>query len=294
MHNRGFSMRTLEESYQYCHQIMKDYSKSFSYAFDMLPEQQRQAIWAIYAVCRIVDDSIDIHQDVDYLHKIRRDVQLVEQHATIPETFESDEAIMTAFADTATHFQMNYQALYDLIDAVEADQDFEMFETDQGLLDYCYGVAGTVGVLLIPILATPPTDEAYEYGKQLGEALQLTNILRDVGEDFENGRIYFSVERLKAYDVSIAEEVERSKPSEAYKKLWESYAKLADDNYNEVLNHLEVYNEEARMIIELAAEVYRGILTEARKADYTLKNRVYVSTWKKNKIYRQLKKKYKE
>ena len=55
-------MSTLEENYQYCHQIMKDYSKSFSYAFDMLPEQQRRAIWAIYAVCRIVDDSIDVHK----------------------------------------------------------------------------------------------------------------------------------------------------------------------------------------------------------------------------------------
>ena len=54
---------------------------------------------------------------------------------------------------------MNFQALYDLIDTVEADQHFEMFETDRGLLDYCYGVAGTVGVLLIPILATPPSDE---------------------------------------------------------------------------------------------------------------------------------------
>ncbi|BGE81487.1 phytoene/squalene synthase family protein [Staphylococcus petrasii] len=286
-------MRTIEESYQYCHQIMKEYSKSFSYAFDMLPEQQRQAVWAIYAVCRIVDDSIDIHQDVEYLHKIRRDVQLIENHASIPETFESDEQIMLAFADTSKHFQMNYQALYDLIDTVEADQHFEMFETDQGLLDYCYGVAGTVGVLLIPILSTPPTQEAYDNGKQLGEALQLTNILRDVGEDYRNGRIYFSIERLNEFDVSIEKEIERDKPSENYQRIWEFYAKLADDNYDAVLNNLEVYNKESRMIIELAAEVYRGILNEVRKADYTLDKRVYVSTWKKNKIYRSLKKKYK-
>lgn len=286
-------MRTLEESYQYCHQIMKEYSKSFSYAFDMLPEQQRQAVWAIYAVCRIVDDSIDIHQDVDYLHKIRRDVQSIEQQTNLPTTFESDERIMTAFADTATHFQMNYQALYDLIDTVEADQHFEMFETDRGLLDYCYGVAGTVGVLLIPILSTPPTDEAYDYGKQLGEALQLTNILRDVGEDYHNGRIYFSIERLNEFDVSIEEEVQRDKPSDNYIKIWEYYATLADNDYDEVLNHLYVYNEESRMIIELAAQVYRGILTEVRKANYTLNERVYVSKWKKHKINRKLKKKYK-
>ena len=64
---------------------------------------------------------------------------------------------MTAFADAATHFQMNFQTLYDLIDTVEADQHFEMFETDRGLLDYCYGVAGTVGVLLIPIPASNAT-----------------------------------------------------------------------------------------------------------------------------------------
>lgn len=109
-------MSTLEENYQYCHQIMKDYSKSFSYAFDMLPEQQRRAIWAIYAVCRIVDDSIDVHQDVEYLHKINRDVKAIEHQTTT--TFESDDRIMTAFADAATHFQMNFQALYDLIDTV--------------------------------------------------------------------------------------------------------------------------------------------------------------------------------
>ena len=99
-------MNFVEESYQYCHKIMKDYSKSFSFAFDLLPERQRRAIWAIYSVCRIIDDSIDIHQDVDYLYKIKQDVQRIERQSDIQKLFESDQHIMTAFADTAQTFPM--------------------------------------------------------------------------------------------------------------------------------------------------------------------------------------------
>ena len=90
------------------------------------------------------------------------------------------------------------------------------------------------------------------------------------------------------------DEIERDQLSDNYIKIWEFYATLADNNYDMVLNHLDVYNEESRMIIELATQVYRGILTEVRKADYSLKDRAYVSKWKKHKIYRNLKKKYKD
>ena len=76
------------------------------------------------------------------------------------------------------------------------------------------------------------------------------------------------------------DEIERDQLSDNYIKIWEFYATLADNNYDMVLNHLDVYNEESRMIIELATQVYRGILTEVRKADYSLKDRAYVSKWK--------------
>lgn len=285
-------MSFVEESYQYCHKIMKDYSKSFSFAFDLLPERQRRAIWAIYSVCRIIDDSIDIHQDVDYLYKIKQDIQRIEHQSYIQKSFESDQHIMTAFADTAQTFPMNYYALYELIDTVMNDQSFTMFDTDDALMEYCYGVAGTVGVLLIPVLSTSPTKETYENGKQLGEALQLTNILRDVGEDYHNGRVYLSIERLEQCGVSMDDEM-NSGPSGKYKKLWEYYATIAENDYEAVLNHLDVYDKEARFIIELAARVYKSILDETRKANYTLNQRVYVSKWKKNHIYRELKKEYK-
>ena len=81
--------------------------------------------------------------------------------------------------------------------------------------------------------------------------------------------------------------------TEKYKKLWEYYATIAENDYEAVLNHLDVYDKEARFIIELAARVYKSILDETRKANYTFSQRVYVSKWKKNHIYRELKKEYK-
>ncbi|SUJ02778.1 dehydrosqualene synthase [Staphylococcus aureus] len=80
-----------------------------------------------------------------------------------------------------------------------------MFETDAELFGYCYGVAGTVGEVLTPILSDHETHQTYDVARRLGESLQLINILRDVGEDFENERIYFSKQRLKQYEVDIAE-----------------------------------------------------------------------------------------
>ena len=82
-----------------------------------------------------------------------------------------------------------------------------MFETDAELFGYCYGVAGTVGEVLTPILSDHETHQTYDVARRLGESLQLINILRDVGEDFENERIYFSKQRLKQYEVDIAEVV---------------------------------------------------------------------------------------
>ncbi len=112
--------------------------------------------------------------------------------------------------------------LSDLIDTVYKDQQFTMFETDAELFGYCYGVAGTVGEELMLILSDHETHQTYDVARRLGESLQLINILRDVGEDFENERIYFSKQRLKQYEVDIAE-VYQNGVNNHYIDLWEYY-----------------------------------------------------------------------
>ena len=90
-------MTTVNESYKYCHQIMKKHSKSFSYAFDLLPESERRAVWSVYAVCRIID-SIDEEQNPQKLQAIKEDIQLIQsQQVDSPNQFKSNQRIMLAF-----------------------------------------------------------------------------------------------------------------------------------------------------------------------------------------------------
>lgn len=280
----------LDDHFQYCHQLMKHHSKSFSYAFDYLPDRERRAVWAIYAVCRVIDDSIDVHHDPQYLQYIRQDIMAIEQQQLHPE-FQSDARIMHAFSNVAHTFKMEYPAFYKLIDTVRKDQYFEQFDTDEAMLDYCYGVAGTVGEVLTPILAQQPTTETFRVARKLGEALQLTNILRDVGEDFEQGRIYISKERLAHFNIDIKQQYQQGVTSN-YIKMWEALAYIAEQAYHDALSNIHVFNKQAQPIIELAAVIYASILDEVRKAGYTLHQRVYVSKVDKAKFYRRIKKKY--
>lgn len=285
-------MTSNEKNFKYCHQIMKEHSKSFSYAFDYLPENERKAVWAIYAVCRIIDDSIDVHENPQILKNIHDDIITIEKNHDVENyEFKSNQMIMEALYTVSQNFTIEYQSFYNLIQTVYEDQDFEMFETDDELLNYCYGVAGTVGEVLTPVLAEQPNEETYRIARKLGEALQITNILRDVGEDFENDRIYFSKSSLSRFDVSIENDFNNG-VSQQYIDLWEHHAKLAQEDYDIALSNLGVFNKEAQPIIELASIIYRGILDEVRKAYYTLHRRVYVSKLDKVKMYKTIKKKY--
>lgn len=285
-------MSSNEQNFKYCHQIMKEHSKSFSYAFDFLPEKERKAVWVIYAVCRIIDDSIDVHENPQMLKDIHDDITNIERHDNFDNyKFKSDQLIMEALNTISQQFTLKYQSFYNLIQTVFEDQNFEMFETDEALLNYCYGVAGTVGEVLTPVLAHEPDKETYQIARKLGEALQITNILRDVGEDFENGRIYFSKSSLARFNVSIEHDFKNG-VSQQYIDLWEYHAKLAQEDYDIALSNINVFNKEAQPIIELASNIYRGILDEVRKSSYTLHQRVYVSKLNKAKMYKKVKKKY--
>lgn len=284
--------QTINEDYEYCKRIMEEYSKTFFYAFNNLPESERKAVWAIYAICRMIDDSIDEYEDPERLQAIREDLDAVYKGKS-EQQFKSDAPVMRAFSDTLQEYPVPQQAFLTLMDYVEADLTLTALQTDQDLYAYCYGVAGTIGELLTPVLADPAYYETADaIGIELGKALQITNILRDVGEDFENGRIYLSAERLQKYEVDL-EAVYHQGVTQNYIDLWESYAQDADDMYTHALDNLHYFHPEARPIIELAAEAYHAILPVVRKQKYSLHQRAYVSRWKKGRIYRRVMKNYK-
>lgn len=288
----GQQVNQLERDYKHCHNIMKIHSKTFSYAFDFLELKRKKAIWAIYAVCRMIDDSIDKYKDLERLGDIAHDLESIYSHHA--QSYQSDGAIMNAFNDTLDTYAIPQKPLRTLIQYVKEDSDLTMMRTDTDLYHYCYGVAGTVGECLIPILASqreanPKQAEAAAIA--LGKALQITNILRDVGEDFQNGRIYLSETKLAQYKVDV-QAIYSEGITQDYIDLWESYAHEAMQLYNIALNGVVHFDEDVRYIIELAAYAYLEILEEVRKSGYTLHKKVYVSKVKKLKIYRDIIAKY--
>ncbi|MFA0979103.1 4,4'-diapophytoene synthase CrtM, partial [Staphylococcus aureus] len=255
------------------------------------PEDQRKAVWAIYAVCRKIDDSIDVYGDIKFLNQIKEDIQSIEKYPYEHHHFQSNRRIMMALQHVAQHKNIAFQSFYNLIDTVYKDQHFTMFETDAELFGYCYGVAGTVGEVLTPILSDHETHQTYDVARRLGESLQLINILRDVGEDFENERIYFSKQRLKQYEVDIAE-VYQNGVNNHYIDLWEYYAAIAEKDFRDVMDQIKVFSIEAQPIIELAARIYIEILDEVRQANYTLHERIFVDKRKKAKLFHEINSKY--
>ncbi|WP_323707108.1 phytoene/squalene synthase family protein [Mammaliicoccus vitulinus] len=287
-------MNQLERDYNHCHNIMKTHSKTFSYAFDFLDIKRKKAIWAIYAVCRIIDDSIDKYKDLEQLDSIARDLDMIYSDYDYIQAYQSDKAIMNALSNTLDTYTIPKKPFESLIQYVKEDLDLKVIQTDSDLYDYCYGVAGTVGELLTPILASSNKnsfEQAKEAAIALGKALQITNILRDVGEDFQNGRIYLSAEKLVEYQVDL-QSVYHEGITSNYIQLWESYALKAVSLYDIALNGINYFDKEVRYIIELAATAYLEILEEVRKSNYSLHKKVYVSKLKKMKIYREISEKY--
>ncbi|MBO3065043.1 MULTISPECIES: phytoene/squalene synthase family protein [Staphylococcus] len=286
-------MNELERDYNYCHNIMKTHSKTFSYAFDFLDIRRKKAVWAIYAACRIIDDSVDRYKNLEKLDEIASDLDTI--YGNHIRSYQSDASIMNALNDTLNTYAIPQNPFKSLIQYVKGDLDLKVIQTDSDLYDYCYGVAGTVGELLTPILAAS-NENNFEQAKDaaiaLGKAMQITNILRDVGEDFQNGRIYLSEEKLAQYQVELHSTYYEGVNSD-YIELWESYATEAVELYNIALNGINYFDEEVRYIIELATTTYREILEEVRKSNYTLRKKVFVSKLKKIKIHRDISAKYK-
>ena len=183
-------------AYDYCAAVTRRSGSSFSVAFRLLPPERRAALYAVYAFCRFVDDVADdatVRDPVALLRHWRAELDAV--YAGTP-----THPIGIALADAVRRFPLDRRHFDDLITGVEADLTRRRYETFEELAAYCYRVASTVGLLCIEIFGYG-RPSARDYARDLGIAFQLTNILRDVREDAERGRIYLPLEDLRRFDV---------------------------------------------------------------------------------------------
>lgn len=192
-------MTDIAAAYARCEEITRTEARNFSYGIRLLPPERRGALSAIYALARRLDDIGDEAGEPEA--KLARLAEVREQIAAIGAP--TDDPVLIALADAADRLPISLQIFDELVDGVEADVRGTRYETIDELVGYCRQVAGSVGRLSLGAFGGPDTPLAVQRADTLGVALQLTNILRDVREDLQNGRIYLPAADLRHHGVEL-------------------------------------------------------------------------------------------
>jgi phytoene synthase len=245
----------LDECYQQCREITREHSKTFYLSSLFLAPEKRRAVWAVYAFCRMADDIVDrIAPAHDRLAAVDAwETQLLTAYDGHPA-----DPIFVAFADAAKRFGIPMQPALDLLRGARMDITVRRYATYADLRQYCYLVASTVGVLVIPILGTQ-SDEALEYGVALGRAMQMTNILRDIGEDALMGRIYLPQEDMQRFGYSEAKLLENV-IDDGFIELMKFQIERVREMYVEAEPGIAMLAPQSRYTVRLALHLYRRIL----------------------------------
>jgi phytoene synthase len=256
----------LNEAYRACEAITRKHSRSFFLSTQLLPAGKRRAIRALYAFCRTSDDLVD-QPGQDTMRALAEWVTLVHTRQT-----PSDNAVLLAWRDTATHYNVPQALVDELLAGVAMDLTVSRYATFDDLWRYCYRVASVVGLISMQIIGGQPG--AASYAIALGVALQLTNILRDVGEDAARGRIYLPQEDLAHFDIREDELLAGcQKPVEwqsdaRFRALMSYEIERAHMLYEAAWPGIAMLNPDGRLAVAAAAEIYRGILARIVANDY--------------------------
>ncbi|HEY2273120.1 MAG TPA: squalene/phytoene synthase family protein [Jatrophihabitantaceae bacterium] len=194
----------VEAAYAECERITREQARNFAWGIRLLPLPKRRALSAVYAMARRIDDIGDGPLPEDEKLRLLAETR---KHATVPDPSSSD-AVQVALADAARRLPIPLDAFGELVDGCEMDVQGRRYDTLDELVVYCRCVAGSIGRLSLGVFApgldTATASRAHDLADALGVALQLTNILRDIREDFLNGRIYLPRHDLALFDVELA------------------------------------------------------------------------------------------
>jgi phytoene synthase len=246
---------TLDACYRQCGAIARDHSKSFYLSCRFLPLEKRRAVWAVYAFCRTADDIVD--RDAAPAERLGAiDAWEAGLHAAY--AGRATNPIFVAFADAAARYAVPREAALDLLRGARMDVSVNRYATYDDLRGYCYLVASTVGVLVTPILGALD-DEAQHDAAGLGHAMQMTNILRDVGEDARLNRIYLPADEMARFGYTEAA-LFAGTVDERFVALMRFQIERARRFYRDAEPGIARLQPESRYAVRLALRLYRGIL----------------------------------
>ena len=270
-------------SYEECHRISREAHSSFYPAFFLLPKPKRDGIVALYAFMRSIDDVSDESTDAARKHRglarwraaldeaITGHSQVFDGNAVAPLPtgyLKGEREVIPALVDTIARYRMPTRYLHDLISGAEMDLTIQSYPSFERLREYCYRVAGTVGLTCTHIFGFEDA-RALELAEKLGLAFQLTNILRDVKEDYELGRVYLPEEDLEHFRVS-KEDFARKEGSLGIRELLRFEAERAWKFYQEGSQLLELIEEDSRTTLWLLVHTYSALLARIESVDFAV------------------------
>tara|TARA_Y100001968_G_scaffold325088_1_gene365760 strand:+ start:1020 stop:1961 length:942 start_codon:yes stop_codon:yes gene_type:complete len=277
----------IEEAYESCRKETAHWAKTFYLGTMLLPPKKRKAIWAIYVWCRRTDELMDSPEAQKKSIEVLSDrLDKWEQKTRAVFNGEIIDELDAVIADSLERFPQSIQPYLDMIEGQRMDLSFKRYETFKDLELYCYRVAGTVGLMTQGVIGIdslylskkhikPP--DTSQSAIALGIANQLTNILRDVGEDRGRGRIYIPLEDLKRFNYS-EEDLLAGKINDEWKSLMIFQLERAREWFKKSEEGVKWLSVDARWPIWTSLRLYRGILDSIEKLDYDVfNNRAYVN-----------------
>jgi len=254
----------LKNAYKQAEVITASHSKSFYFASGLLPEEKRSAARALYAFFRTVDnivDEVEAKKDRDFELDYWRNVAKTA-------SFSTDDLVASAWADTLARYHIPRHYALQLIDGVARDISQSRYQTFDDLATYCYGVASTIGLMSMYIVGFK-NNNAVPYAIKLGVALQMTNILRDVGEDYRNGRLYLPREELITYGIR-EEDIAEGRITDNWRQFMRFQIERTRQLYDESWEGVKLLEREGQLAIGAASVFYQGILDDIEKNDYNV------------------------
>lgn len=270
--------KALSAAYDYCQALARREAKNFYYGFMLLPRQRRRAIYAAYAFARLGDDIVD-----EGLPQEEASRRLAAYRGELDRCLagEPEGPVFTALADVIARYRIPAQYFYQLIEGMEMDLRVRRYQSFDELRRYCYLVASTVGLISIEIFGYRGGETARGYAADLGIALQLTNILRDIQEDAGRDRVYIPQEELACCGYSEGELLS-GVVSEGFHRLVRLQVERAREYYARGRRLLPYLPRRARACVGVMAGIYSRILEDIeRRPEAVFRERVGLSTGQK-------------
>lgn len=271
-----------EQAYQVCRRIVRQAGSNFYYGMRLLPPAKRLGMYAVYAWSRLCDDAVDEFIGQDAQAHLAAAARVFER--AYSDGFARDRnPIVQALGDTVRRFDLPPDPFIGLMEGMAMDIEPQMFATFEDLLPYCQRVAGTIGQLCVGIFGYED-QSARDLATDMGVALQLTNIVRDVKEDAERGRVYLPRSELQAAGYSV-DELRSQTRNAAFVALMRVQCARAQEYYDRATGLFALIEPDSRLCARVLLSIYHELLVRIEKRGYDVfSERIRVSTPRKLRL----------